>query len=161
MEETQLTSLIRRKYDILHDAGVIAISPADLATDVFNDIDPKKTSPMLVQMAAVLELRQLARGVCRQRHIDSERDAEQGNLFDFQLQPRYPALRTVDGESEEVYVLREHLTFSERMRNIERLRREAEAKMVHADALQAETDLLIRSAKLSDRETAGRRNGSE
>ena len=83
MEETQLTSLIRRKYDILHDAGVIAISPADLATDVFNDIDPKKTSPMLVQMAAVLELRQLARGVCRQRHIDSERDAEQGNLFDF------------------------------------------------------------------------------
>ena len=89
MEETQLTSLIRRKYDILHDAGVIAISPADLAIDVFNDIDPKKTSPMLVQMAAVLELRQLARGVCRQRHIDSERDAEQGNLFDFQLQPRY------------------------------------------------------------------------
>ena len=58
-------------------------------------------------------------------------------------------------------MLREHLTFSERMRNIERLRREAEAKMVHADALQAETDLLIRSAKLSDRETAGRRNGSE
>jgi HAMP domain-containing protein len=39
-------------------------------------------------------------------------------------------------------------SLKERLRNIERLRREAEAKMLHADVLQAETDFLIRTGKL-------------
>jgi hypothetical protein len=157
MEQTaeQLNSIIRRKYNALDDAGVIAISPADLAAAVFDDIDPKHSSPVLVQIAAVLELRQLARAVCRERQGEDERIAEQGNLFDFQLQPRYPAIRTIDGEREEVYVLRENLTLKERLRNIDRLRREAEAKMVHADALQAETDFLVRAGKLSMQEPVG------
>jgi hypothetical protein len=36
----------------------------------------------------------------------------------------------------------------ERLRTIERLRREAEALRIHADVLQAETDHLIRTGKL-------------
>ena len=157
MEDTaeQLTSLIQSKYNALHNVGVVAISPADLAAKVFKDIDPRSNSPLLVQIAAVLELRQLARAVCRQRQNDDERTAEQGSLFDFQLQPRYPASRTTDGVTEDVYVLRNYLTHKERTRNIARLRREAEAKMVHADAFQAETDLLVRLGKLSVEDAEG------
>jgi hypothetical protein len=152
----QLNALLRSRYNVLDEARVIAISPADLATQVFDDIDPAKASPALVRVAAILELRQLARAICRTRNHESERNAEQGNLFDFQLQDRYPAPR-VDvetGEVEDFYVRRLYLTIEERQRNIERLRREAEAKMVHADALQAETDHLVRQGKLALEELA-------
>jgi hypothetical protein len=146
----QLSSIIRSKHNALNDVGMIEISPADLAAEAYKEIDPQRIAPALVQIAAILELRQLARAICRQQQRDSERIAEQGNLFDSYLQPRYPAVRSIgDGETEEVYVLRAHLTLEERQRNIERLRREAEAKTMHADALQAETDHLIRTGKLS------------
>ena len=148
----ELNDILREKYNALDDAGVIAISPADLAQATYNEIDPRKVAPVLVRLAAILELRQLARAICRRRHIDSERIAEQGNLFDFQLQPRYPATRIIEGEKEEVYVLRMHLTYKERMENIQRLSREIDAKTVHRDALQAETDLLVRAGKLPEKE---------
>lgn len=67
-----------------------------------------------------------------------------------QLQPRYPATRTIEGESDEVYVLRSHLTLQERRANVARLRREAEAKMVHADALEAETEMLLHAGQLAE-----------
>jgi hypothetical protein len=146
----QLNSIIRSKHNTLNDTGVIEIAPADLAAEAYNEIDPKRIAPLLVQIAAILELRQLARAICRrQQQRDSERIDEQGNLFDSYLQPRYPATRSPgDGETEEVYVLRAHLTLKERLCNIERPRREAKAKTTHADALQAETDHLIRIGKL-------------
>jgi hypothetical protein len=144
----QLNSRIRLVYNALDDARVIAISPADLAEAVFKQIDPAKHSPVLVEIAAIPQLRQLARAICRKRQEESERSSEQVNLFDLQLQVRYPATRTINGEADDVYVLREHLTVEERIRNSARLRREAEAKMVHADALDAETDHLVRTGKL-------------
>jgi hypothetical protein len=58
----------------------------------------------------------------------------------FQLQPRYPAER----QGEDTYVLRQSLTLDERRENIARLRREAGAKSAHADALEAETEQLMR-----------------
>jgi hypothetical protein len=159
MESTteQLTVILSRKYNALDEKGVVAISPADLASAAYSEIDPLGRAPWLVQIAAIAELRQLARAVCRTRHLESERTSEQGSLFDFQLQPRYPAKRPlVDGETpEDVYVLREHLTKNERDKNILRLRREAEAKTVHADALQAETDYLIQAGRLSEESVAG------
>lgn len=144
-----LNELLRAKFNFLHDSGAVAISPASLATGVYAEIDPKKSAPMLVQLAAILELRQLGRGVCRHRHIISEHEAEQSTLFDYALQDRYPALRSLNGEpAEECYVLREHLTAAERQKNIKRLRREADAKQMHADALEAETNHLIQNGLL-------------
>lgn len=147
-EPNQLTSLLQEKYHVLHGKKLIAISPKDLADEVYKAIDPKKISPLLVQMAAILELRQLARAVCRQRNVESQQATEQSTLFD--LQPRYPATRTMGEETEEVYVLREHLTVAERRENSSRLRVEGEAKMAHADALDAETDFLISTGKLAE-----------
>lgn len=147
----QLNAIIRHKYQILDEAGTITISPSDLALEVYKEIDPSAQSPALVEFAALLELRQLARAVCRQRQADSERDAEQVGLFEFQLQDRYPAQRNLgDGHSEDVYVLRPYLTVEERWKNINRLNREARSKIAHADALKAETESLVRSGQLQE-----------
>ncbi len=144
----QLNDLIRSKFNALDEVGEIEISPSNLALKVLREIDPKNLSPALVQVAAILELRQLARAVCRQRQFSNEREAEEQGLFSLQLQPRYPAERTIDGEVEDVYVLRAHLTIQERYRNIERLIQEAKAKQDHAEALRAETEDLIRRGEL-------------
>jgi hypothetical protein len=142
--EGQLSSLIREKYNALDALGVVAICPAQLAADVMLDIDPDGDSPALVQTAAGLALRQLARAVCRSHQIEQEYLVEQASLFEFKLQPRYPAER----EGDDAYVLRSHLTIDERRKNITRLRREAEAKTLHADALEAETQHLVATGEL-------------
>jgi hypothetical protein len=147
----QLNQKIRFVYDAMDAAGVIAISPADLADKVLKNIDPNQDSPALVEVAATLELRQLARAICRRRQDESEHDAEQEELFDFKLQMRYPTTRISDkqtGSEDIFYVLRDHLTVSERRANSNRLRREGEAKIVHANLLDAETDHLISKGEL-------------
>jgi hypothetical protein len=47
-----------------------------------------------------------------------------------------------------------NLSVEERQRTIESLRREAEAKLLHAEALQAETDFFIETRELSSEEQA-------
>lgn len=108
-------------------------------------IDPDRSAPGMVTLAAHLELRQLARSICRQRAKQEEGEAAQSALFDDQLQKRYPATRG----GEEVYILREYMTLPERAENISRLRREAASKSRHADALQAETDSLLAMGRLA------------
>lgn len=153
MEQTaeRLNSIIRMKYNSLDNAGVEVIFPDDLAHETFKEIDPETDSPALVRIAALLELKQLARAICRQRQADSERESEQAGLFEFQLQERYPAQRgaSEDGPTDG-YVLRARLTIEERRKNINRLRREARAKISHADALEAETESLIRQGNLQE-----------
>lgn len=151
-ETEHLSALIHEAYVLLDDAGADAISIWDLAEAVFKRIDPKHTSTPLVELAAVLELRQLARASCRRRQRDEEAIDEQESLFDVHLQHRYPAERMVHGEMGDVYVYRWKLTFKERMRNVVRLENEARAKQLHADALRAETMDLVRQGTLSEKE---------
>lgn len=148
-ETEHLNLLIRTKFNNLVEDGANIILPSDLAAAVFKIIDPGKKSPVLVQLAAILELRQLSRAVCRRQHKESEENSEQGNLFDFHLQDFYPASRQVNGETQDAYVRRGYLTYGERMRNVTRLRNEAVAKQVHADALLAETEDLVRRGELA------------
>lgn len=147
----RLNEILREKYDELHGAGDVEISPAKLATFAYLIIDPEHVAPMLVEGAAILELRQLARSICATRDRDQANETEQMSMFDMQLQPRYPARR---GE-EDVYVLRSCLTEEERRHNSARLRKESEAKNRHADALDAETDdLLMRGVLALESECA-------
>lgn len=144
----QLKKLIQVEYDDLDAQGTVAIVPADLAFAVYHQIDRRAMAPELVKFAAILELRQLAREVCRSSHrvgeLVAEQAAMQSSLFDVQLQPRYPAHRGDD----DAYVLRAHLTVGERRLNVERLRKESSAKTAHADALEAETEHLLRMGML-------------
>lgn len=147
-ETAALMSLLRSEYARLDDCGEIGISPALLAAKALDAIDPAGASPVLVRIAASLELRQLARSVCRAQieDEDDEEATDQGELFAVRLQFRYPATRGGD----EIYVLRDHLTIAERRSNSERLRREGAAKVRHARALDAETEKLIASGILHE-----------
>jgi len=138
----QVARLLQQQYDRLDARGEVEISPAFLADAAYRHMDPDGAAPLLVRYAAMLELRQLARSICRKRIDDEQEAVEQlclTGLFDGQLQPRYPARRN----GQEVYVKREHLTLSERDAVCARLKAEATAKSRHADAFQAETDALL------------------
>lgn len=128
----QLRELLESIYERRIDE--VRVSPAWLATEALLSLDPRKTAPTLVYRAAHLQLRQLARGLCRQRFEDDGEWTEQHDLFP-NLQKRYPAVHTTEGEPE--YVLLEHLTALDIAFNLNRLRREANAKLSHADALEA------------------------
>jgi len=141
---TELNDLLRRAFDVLDGAHKARISTTDLAGTVYAEIDPYGTSPEMVRWAAMLMLRKMAGAMCRLRSLLDSAIAESGNSFYFHLQPRYP----VKDDAEMEYVLRECLTYAERMANIERLRHEAATKRLHADALQSETDALVRARKL-------------
>lgn len=142
----QVLQVLREVYVELDERGDIEVRPAMLAEAVRQRIDPEGVSPVLMTYAGVLQLRQMARGVCRRQvGEDDDTTAGQGALFDGQLQRRYPAKRAGD----EVYVLRDHLTIEERRENIARLRAEAASKARHADALEAETEGLIARGLLS------------
>ena len=89
MKSTEhINDLIRAKYNDLNETQTVAISASDLAEKVYEDIDPERMAPALVKDVALLELRQLARAICRNRYEHDEDEAEQDSLFAFQLQPR-------------------------------------------------------------------------
>lgn len=140
----QLMQLLREEYAVLDGSGEVVVSPALVAARTMERLDSTSASPTLVAFAATLELRQLARSICR-RVSNLDDPSGQGALFDGQLQRRYPAVRA----SEEVYVLREHMTLDERRANVARLRAEAASKARHADALEAETEALLARGLLS------------
>lgn len=137
-----LGDLLRHEYQQFDNCGETAISPEALAVSVYHQIDPEMQSPKLVQHAAILELIEIARRVCRHRQVLAEHETEQRGLFE--LQPRYPAER--DGR--DVYVLREYLTYPEWKANEARLRQEGQSKIKHADAIAAEVDRLVSKGQL-------------
>jgi hypothetical protein len=143
----QVLQVLREVYDEIDNTGEIEVRPEMLAEAVRRRIDPENASPVLMSYAGVMQLRQMARSVCRRRiGEDDDSGQGQGALFDGQLQRRYPTKR----HSSEVYVLRDHLTIAERRENISRLRAEAASKARHADALEAETEGLLARGDLAD-----------
>jgi hypothetical protein len=147
-----LAAMIREEYNALDGAHAIEISVTELARNVYVRIDAEAVAPVLVEYAALMALKDMAREICRLRSAPQEKLVEfrPGVLFDLQLQPRYPTGRNDD----DVYVLRDYLTLRERRWVISRLRSEATTKSAHADALEAETQELIRRGLLRD-EAAG------
>lgn len=149
MNETQseqVMQIIREEYALLDDAGEIKIKPALLAARTRARIDPDDIAPTLIAYCAVLELRQLARTVCRERSPtdDVSHESSQSELFDGQLQRRYPALR----DDEEVYVLRACLTLAERKTIEQRMMAASISLARHVDAFRAETEQLLRQGML-------------
>lgn len=129
-DEKKLRALISEIYEKCSDD--VRISPSWLATQAMVELDSNKQSPPLVYIAAHLQLRQISRGICRGKFEDGE--TESHDLFP-DLQKRYPVSH--DAESEPEYVLLEHLTEEDIRYNINRLRKEADTKQRHADALDA------------------------
>jgi hypothetical protein len=150
MSETQsdqVMQIMRAEYAVLDDAGDIIIKPSLLAARTKKKLDPDDRAPTLVAYCAVLELRQLARSLCRQRSPTEEISLSgQVELFDGQLQKRYPAMR----EDEEGYVLRAHLTLHERRTIEARMSAAAVSLGRHVDAFRAETAEMLRSGAFAE-----------
>lgn len=131
-DEQKLHLILQEIYE--KRRAEIRVSPLWLATEAMVSLDEFRRSPSLVYQAAHLQLRQMARAICRERFEDDKADSEQHELFP-NLQKRYPAAHSPDAEPE--YVLLEHLTDEDVAYNVNRLRAEAKKKEAHANALEA------------------------
>ena len=140
----KLRAMLQEEYDNLSEND--DVDTGILAKLVYERIDSDRAAPALVAHAAKLELKQLARSVCRKIHAEEEDLAENGNLFDFKLQLRYPAAH--EGENIDLYRTINHMEQKDFEYNISRLEKEAEAKKMHANALRAEMEARIRKGML-------------
>lgn len=118
-------------------AHAISITPASLALAVMREYSPDALEPH-IEYGCYEHFKHMGRKFLAGRHNadGDENPAHQGELFSGHLQDRYPVPRKA-GE-EPVYKLREHLTAQERAWNVAALRKSAEARLLHADALEAE-----------------------
>jgi hypothetical protein len=133
VEIEKLSAVLQKVYG--KRSGEARISPAWLATETMIELDPGKKSPELVYHAAHLQLRHLARALCRDKFDpESDESAEQHELFP-DLQKRYPIAHGPNVEPE--YVLLEEMTEADVRFNVRRMRRASETLRKRADALEA------------------------
>lgn len=129
-------------YNRYSDA--VIVSPSGLAYSVYRAISTGEESDT-VNYLSIEHLKQMCREFLRKRKDadsdDNDAHGAQGELalgvrFSGKLQDRYPLPRA-PGE-EPAYKLRHHLTPEERNWNVMQLRKSGQARLEHADALQAE-----------------------
>lgn len=126
----RLMDVLRECLDVVNSE--IEVQPALLASCAIKIIDPQGLSPTLMGWAANLELRQLARGLLRNKYDPIAEDNPQTEMFEG-LQERYPTKRN----GEPTYVLLDELEDDEIEENLARMAREITAKQKHYDALEA------------------------
>ena len=115
----------------------VRINPAWIATEALLEIDPDRASIELVRTGCHLQLRQIARAMCSKLFEEKDDDDEEPIFDSFDnLQWRYPTARR-SKDTEPQYVLRDMMSDADIRYNVMRLRREANAKLAHADLLAA------------------------
>ena len=130
-ENSALYDIVQRICDSHADRP--SMHPAWLANEAMQVINFSRDLHELGYQAAHLQFRQIARSICR-KHFDPAERSE-SDLFPETLQQRYP--RAVSGFEEPEYVLLELMEPRDIAFNVARLRKEAKAKLKHADALEA------------------------
>lgn len=140
-QHQQIIAEMDRQYEAIRDA--VFVGPGSLALGVYNTFASGEETPN-IQYASIEHIKTMARKFLAKRNdADGEENPAhmaQGELpgiqFSGQLQDRYPLPR-IAGE-EPVYKLRIHLSPEERAYNVSQLRKSADARNEHADALEAE-----------------------
>lgn len=135
-EHAEIMTEMQAQMEVLGPA--VAVMPSALAHATYCEISPDQDEDRMVAYLTVQMLTAMARKLLGKRfsHDSDEADAYDGDLFSGALQARYPLPR-VNGE-EPTYKLREHLTDDERSWNVKQLRKSAQSRLEHADALEAE-----------------------
>ena len=120
-------------------ADCVIISPAAVAAATLQEFAAPDLEPH-IEYASLEHFKNMARKVLARRFDDEGDDnsayAGQGELFSGHLQERYPIPRKKGEDA--VYKRREDLTPEERRWNVKSLRKSADARLAHADALEAE-----------------------
>jgi hypothetical protein len=150
----QLDSMIRYFYEDFDEAGSY-ISPNELTESVMNKIFSGENAPALVRVATQYYILERVRDYRRLRQTESESMAVRNNRHcDLELPRRYAVEREVNGEWEEVYVLRNDLTLLERVLIACRLRSEAAAMQRQAEAFDPAPGITMgRLAEEANRQT--------
>lgn len=136
LHEAISTAMVRFIED---RAECAIISPAAVAAATLQAFNGDGLEPH-IEYATLEHFKHMARKVLARRFDDEGEDnaayAGQGELFSGHLQERYPVPRK-KGE-DPVYKRRVDLTPEERRWNVKSLRKSADARLAHADALEAE-----------------------
>ena len=136
-QHQQIIEEIERQCLFLKDA--ILISPSALAHRVYECFAAGEVEPHIAY-TSIEHLKHMTRVYLRRNEADSEDNPAHGQPdlpgFSAQLQDRYPIPRKTTEEP--VYKLRSYLTPDERAWNVAQLRKSAQARLEHADALEAE-----------------------
>lgn len=117
-------------------AGADIVSPSYVAREVQSRYRGEGLEPH-IEYASLEHLKQMARRVLSARY-DAESDeseALQGELFSGHLQQRYPVPHKRGDDP--IYKLLGTLTADDVAWNVHQLRKSANARMLHADALEA------------------------
>lgn len=137
---------IARQYDA--HAGTAEVFPSSLAYAVYSNISNSGESD-IIKYLSMEQLKQMCREFLRRRKDpdgeENEAHSTQGDFgfgadFSGKLQDRYPLPRKAGEEPK--YKLRQLLTPAERAWNVQQLRKSAQARLEHADALQAEGEKI-------------------
>lgn len=137
-QHQQIMTEMARQYEKMRDA--VVIGPTTLAHMVYEHFATGNESAHIAYMS-IEQCKQFARKFlarnCDPDSEDNETNGAQGELqFSGKLQDRYPLPRK-HGE-EPIYKQRHLLTADERAWNVYILRKSADARNEHADALEAE-----------------------
>lgn len=133
---------LERQYTFLD--GAIIISPSALAHRVF-EVFSHGDEDAHIAYTSLEHLKHMARVfLARRKDVDgdlndvhcAQGEFDLGVSFSGKLQDRYPLPRKAGEEA--AYKLRKHLTPEERRWNVMQLRKSANARLEHADALEAE-----------------------
>lgn len=139
----QLNELLCQEYALVPESE--SIDTTHLANAALNRLDPESITHILVRHAAFLQMKQMARAICRRCHAREEELIESGRLFDFELQGRYPQSHSAQAEGPDVYLPISQMTLQDFDYNIQRLEKEAATKQLHADALRQERSARLRA----------------
>lgn len=132
LHESIVTDLVR----LIEEQQADILTPASLAIELQHRYAEQRLEPH-IEYASLEHLKNMARKVLA-GNFDAEgsqNKSHQGELFSGRLQDRYPVPRKRGEEA--VYKLREVLSREEVAWNIGTLRKSAEARLLHADALEA------------------------
>jgi hypothetical protein len=129
-----LANAIQRAISNL--GAAVLLSPTALALSVQEQYADGSIEPH-IQYSSLEHLKQMSRHALAGRYDpDGEQnEAHQGEMFSGHLQDRYPVPRVKGAEP--VYKLLKELNVSEVEWNIAQLRKSADARLRHADALRA------------------------
>ncbi len=127
------------------------VSPISLANKGMEKIGFSRSLHILGWIGCHLQLRQIARGFCRQKFDPLA--GKEDDLFPETLQERYPQ-RHAPGE-DPTYVLLEYLPDGDLLWNVARMSRDIDARIAHRDALGA-YGLARRRKVMADDRIGGR-----
>jgi hypothetical protein len=136
MEMEQLIAILK---EIIHnERDTSVINPVWAADEAYKKIDPENKAPFLVRIAAIIQLRQLARPLLRKQFDPTKSEIEQPPSLFPELQWRYPKVGTKEG-----YVLLMDMTKADIRYNVARMRKTCRSISSHADRLEAFGEMYI------------------